>query len=80
MSLQWVLPLTSDKRLTDPIHLVWGRPKENVPVKNKILCHRSASVGGEEERLLTVLYYDSVEKSKRKRKGEPDDDEDDESD
>ena len=39
-----------------------------------------SGVGGEEERLLTVLYYDLVEKSKRKRKGEPDDDDDDESD
>ncbi len=39
-----------------------------------------SGAGGEEERLLTVLYYDLVEKSKRKSKGVPDDDDDDRSD
>ncbi len=39
-----------------------------------------SGVDGEEERLLTVLYYDLVEISKRKSKGEHDDDDDDESD
>ena len=39
-----------------------------------------SGVGGEEERLMTVLYYDLVEKSNHKSKGETDDDDDDESD
>ena len=39
-----------------------------------------STVGGEEEKLLTVLYYDLFELSKLKRKGEHDDEDDDESD
>jgi hypothetical protein len=39
-----------------------------------------SGVGGEEERLMTVLYYDLLEISKRKSKGDHDDDDDDESD
>jgi hypothetical protein len=39
-----------------------------------------SGVGGEEERLLTVLYYDLSHTSKRKKKGEHDDEDDDESD
>ena len=35
-----------------------------------------SGVGGEEERLLTVLYYDFVKKSQRKSKGESDDESD----
>ncbi len=35
--LQWGLPLTSGKRLTDPIHLAWGHPKENVLEKQNIV-------------------------------------------
>ncbi len=75
MSLQWGLPLTSGKRLTDPIHLAWGHPTENVPVKQNIVSpfsecwrrRREAADG------LVLRFGREVE-------GEPDDDEDDESD
>ena len=40
-------------------------------MKGEVSC-----VGGEEERLLTVLYYDLVEISKRKNKDKYDDESD----